>query len=134
MSNQEAILRHQIESVSPRAWETLDRLDKVHTDISLRVLGIVLEFACSSQHIGAIRAGRAAFEKIPRTWLAMHLHDAVGQALDLTDEWHYRRLLELLMDLMPDMFEHYLAAGLGSRSADIVAAAHELKSRKRREH
>src|SRR5690348_205010 len=107
MSVHESWLRRQVESVSAKAWEKLDKLDVLKPEEGSRILQFVLEFACDAQNAGAIRAGRTAFQRIPKKWLAMHLQDAVEHTLDLNDEWHYRRLLELLENTMPNMFNMY---------------------------
>jgi len=131
MSRHEAILRRQIESISSGAWEKLDRLDALSAAISSRIVAVILEFACTAQSIGAISAGREAFERLPREWLATHLEAIVETALDLMDEWSYRRFLELLAGSMPDMFDRYVNSGLTSKSVDIASAADDLRLRAR---
>lgn len=129
MTNQEAILKREVEKISVGFWEDLNSLEALDPILSSRVVAIILEFACTSQNINSITAGRAAFEKLPRTWLVSHLDEIIANNLDLTDEWVYRRLLELLDVSMPNWLQRYVSFGLGSRSVEIVDAAHDFESR-----
>jgi len=133
MNIHENRLRRSVEAVSSDARQMLDRLDTLQPDVSLHVLQIILGFACTAQHAGSIRAGRTAFEKIPQKWLATHLQEVVGRSLDLADEWNYRRLLELLVNFMPDMFNMYVNVGLSSDSIEIFEVAKDLRARNRSE-
>jgi hypothetical protein len=123
----EDILRLQVDSIAPSAPEQLACLDTLPDDMGRRVTSIILSFACQAQNDAAINAGRNAFNRIPQNWLATHLRQVVAETLDLTDEWEYRRLLELLSARMPDGFDHYLKIGLNSTVRDIADAAKDFE-------
>jgi hypothetical protein len=116
-------------AVEPNASQQLDRLEVLPDDRSRRVLSIILSFACKAQNDAAHRAGREAFAKIPLGWRACQLHQVVTDTLDLTDEWEYRRLLELLEQTAPDQLPPYIRIGLNSANEEIVDAANDFLER-----
>ena len=54
------------------------------------------------------------------------LQDAVTRTLDLDDEWEYRRLVELLLEIAPQFVERYLEIGRSSNVADVREAAEDF--------
>ena len=112
--------------VQPTAFERLEELDQFSEPISERILGILLEVACQSQHIGNIQAGRDAMARVPREWLREVLPRLIDKSLNLKDEWEYRRLLELLKEVAPEMVPPWIDHGLASLDTEIHEAAEEF--------
>ena len=64
---------------------------------------------------------------MPREWVIANVDRAVEAALDLTDYWDYRRLLEMLIIIKAhDSFNRYIANGLASTDYDIREAAEDF--------
>jgi hypothetical protein len=123
-----ADLDRKIDSVYPNASGRLDRIDELPDSAGKAIVNILLEQACESQHIGSIMSARKALQILPRAWLSRMLRDAIGETVDLADEWEYRRLVELLRELDPSLFESYIELGTTAGGAILEAAA-DLKGR-----
>ena len=120
-------LNAKINSMYPNASGWLDRIDKLPDSAGKMIVNTLLEEACQSQHIGKITAARKAMLTLPRAWLSGVLPDAIGEAVDLSDEWEYRRLIELLRELKSDLYHVYIAFGIAAGSGEIYEAATDLK-------
>ena len=94
-----------------------------------RIVGTLLEQACESQHVGHILSARKALLTLPRAWLSGVLPDAIRDVVVLDDEWEYRRLIELLKDLNPPLFDSYINYGIATGDGEIYEAAADLKGR-----
>ncbi len=120
-------IRQQIDAVSPGAFAQLERLETLPDEMSRKIAAIALGFACQAQNELGIRAGRDAFKRIPKNWAIDHLYATVASALDVTDEWEYRRLLELLkIEGLREQLDHYIRLGLESSNAEIVESAQDF--------
>ena len=91
-----------------------------------KVVGILLQGACQSQHIGNIQASREALARIPRDWLKSVLIPTISKSLNIEDEWEYRRLLELLKELSPEIMPPFIEQGLASQDLGIHEAAEDF--------
>jgi hypothetical protein len=121
-------LRKALTSVHPLAYDRLEELDRLPDSIADKVLGILLQSACQSQHIGNIKASREAIARIPRDWLRTALPRAIDTSLNIGDEWEYRRLLELLKELAPDLMPPLIDRGLASNDPDLHETAEDFSS------
>jgi len=63
---------------------------------------------------------------MPRDWVLANLLPVAREALDLADEWHYRRLLELAELLGEPALEEVVAIGRISDLPDIRKAAEDF--------
>jgi hypothetical protein len=96
---------------------------------TLAALRAAVECACQPQGITLIEQGRAAVLAMPRDWVRAHLAGVAEAALDLSDEWEYRRLLELL-DLLDDvvLLRRFVTPGLSSADKHIRQAAEDFQT------
>jgi hypothetical protein len=123
-----ADLCRKIDSVYPDASGRLDRIDELPDSVGKAIVNTLLEQACVSQHVGHIMSARKALLTLPRDWLSRVLQDAIEETVDLDDEWEYRRLIELLKDLNPELFDSYIQYGIAAGDGAIFEAATDLKS------
>jgi hypothetical protein len=79
--------------------------------------------ACTAQSLPVIERGRAAVLAMPREWVLSNIEQAADAALDLTDEWEYRRLLELLLLIDDALARKLIDRGLASLKAEIRESA-----------
>ncbi len=107
----------------------LDRVDELPVVAAASVVEKLLNFACQSQHIGNIQAGRQGLLKIPHSRMSGVLKTAVSRVLDLSDEWEYRRLCEFLGLLNSDLLNEYVVAGLASPNDEGREAAEEFATK-----
>jgi hypothetical protein len=119
------ILINGINAIVPGAYDRLPEIATFEKDKAYRIVGEILQCSCRATHIAIILAGREAFRKLPPAWVVMNVPIIVAQAVDLEDEWDYRRLLEVLKDSKSDLLKTYIAKGLDSKNVDIIEAARD---------
>lgn len=56
-----------------------------------------------------------------------HIEQVAIAALDLSDYWEYRRLLELAELLDPGLLQRFVSLGLGNPDPDVHEAAEDFK-------
>src|SRR6516165_9673291 len=101
-------LEKRLHAVSPGIYQRLPDLDQLPKSKALEVVVILLTNACQSQNEENIRLGRNGLEAIPPSWLQTILPEAIEKSLNLDDEWEYRRLLEVIHDLLPELLPGYV--------------------------
>ena len=85
-----------------------------------------LEYACRCQSMRAINRGRAEILALPRTSVLEVIESVAAETLPLSEEWEYRRLLELYRELDAGLLQRLVASGLASTDADIREAAEDF--------
>jgi hypothetical protein len=91
-------------------------------------LKAVVSLACQPSYVPKIMRGRAEVLAMPRAWVLTHIEQAAYETLNLTDEWEYRRLLELFQQLDNSLVQRLVAHGLNSPDADIREAAEDFRT------
>jgi len=121
-------LNRQLDSLYPNASKQLDRLGELPDAVREDVVASLLKYACQSQHIGNIALARKTLSTIPRPCLSMVLETAIQKNVDLSDEWEYRRLLELLREIESDLLSDFVNRGLASDDLEIRETAGDFRS------
>lgn len=116
-------LRRWLDTFEVGLWDDLQRVADLPAETGQIVLKGLLELACQSQHVHNIELGRRATNALPREWAISQIHHAACAALDLDDEWEYRRLLELYEMLGGQLLPHLVAYGQAHTNAEIREAA-----------
>ncbi len=93
---------------------------------SLESLWAAVEQACQPQNAWRIERGRESVLAMPRPWVLENVSTVAEQALDLSDYWEYRRLLELLNLIDPRLLRPFLPPGLASPDPDVRDAAEDF--------
>lgn len=86
-----------------------------------------LELACQPQNASLIVVGRSRVLELPREWVLDHIEQVAMAALDLSDDWEYRRLLELAEMLDPGLLQRFVSLGLGNPDPDVHEVAEDFK-------
>lgn len=107
--------------------EDIAHLDQFDASISEKVLSILLTWACYGQNITGIMLGRKYISKISRRWLASHILHVIENDFDYMDEWNFRRLLELIMDFIPERKNDVLALNEKSTNPDIIEVMNDFR-------
>jgi hypothetical protein len=123
----EEFLRERIEAVLPGAYDQLESLQALEDQVAQKIAVIIVE-SCQGQHVGGITAGRKAFKRLPSRWVEVHLQELVPQAIDLADEWEYRRLLEKLEEAKSSLVPYYVELGTRSTNPEIQEAAEDYRN------
>jgi hypothetical protein len=125
-ASHEEVMRSQLNAITPGICDRLHDIGTLELAVARRIVAVIVGFCCTSQHVGAIVAGRNAFRQLPRGWLASHLRGVIDGQLNLSDPWEYRRLLELLTQSYPELLPSYVAMGAGSQDEEIRETAHDF--------
>jgi hypothetical protein len=82
-----------------------------------------IQRACEAQNVGVIVAGRQSVLDMPRDWVLENIEEVAAASLNLSDEWEYRRLLELSALLDAALVQRLAVSGLNSNDPDIRETA-----------
>lgn len=107
--------------------ENICILDRYDTWVSEKVLSILLEWACYGQSMPGIMMGRRKIAEIPKAWLKAHLPDVVKRDFDYSDDWNYRRLLEVIVETVPERKDTILAINAGTTDEDLIEVINDFK-------
>ena len=111
--------------------EDTDFFDQYSFDVKIVILKMFVQWACESQNIANIELGRKRVSHLNKKWLQDHLIDAANDALDLSDEWEYRRFVELVIVAVPELKKEAVEIGMQSNNADIREASDDYKNSER---
>ncbi len=104
-------------------WENLDRVPTLPVDAGRSLLAYFVELACQCQNETNINLGRDGIFAMPHEWVRRNIQSVAEDQLTLSDEWEYRRLLEVYERLDNELWIAHIAFGLSSIDPEIVAAA-----------
>ncbi len=82
--------------------------------------------ACVATYVPNIEKGRQIIFSMPREWVLKNIEIAASETLNLSDEWHFRRLLEVYEKLDQDLLKKLIEHGLKSSNIAIVEAANDF--------
>ena len=124
-------LNQELDSICIGVSNQLHRLGEFPDSVQLEVLTALLGRACQCQNTGNIVLARQAVATIPQACVSRVLESAIDKGVDLSDEWEYRRLLELLREIRSDRLVTFIALGLKSNDVDIREAAEDYNAQGR---
>ena len=124
-------LKEELSRIGGFQIDSLCRLDMYDTDIAQKVLAILLEWACYGQNEAGIMLGRRKISEIPIEWLEFNLVCVVKNYFDYSDDWNYRRLLEVVVENVPMLKEEILLLNENSDNQDILEIIFDFKNQDR---
>ena len=74
----------------------------------LEILVLAIKWACQSQTIAAIEAGRKVISHFEEEWLRDNFILTSMKTIDINDAWEVRRLLEITKGMIPILTEEVL--------------------------
>lgn len=120
-------MRADINHIYAGAYDDIDTITTAPLDTGCKVLAVLLESACHGQNLGPIVLARDLLKNISSEWLYQNLPIVVQECIDMEDEWEYRRLLEVVRDVVPLLLKEYVAAGLASENEEVREAAEDFE-------
>ena len=78
-----------------------------------------VRLACDASSMPAIQRGRDAVATLPRGYVIEHIESIAADSLDLDDEWHYRRYVELCEQIDGELFQRALEQGQQSSNPEV---------------
>ena len=124
----EAQLVREIEKIDTFSYEYIASLNKFPPAISEQVLRILIENACLGQNYGPIELGRRKIQEIDKNWLKLHLIEVASTCIDCSDEWEYRRLVELVTAVLPELKQEVLKLGAQSENEEVKEVVEDFNN------
>ncbi|RAJ00936.1 hypothetical protein DET54_102423 [Paenibacillus pabuli] len=126
---QELKIDYEINQISPNISTRLVDIKRIPTGLGIKILTILIEWACQPQNTHPIEIARKKIKTIPSDWLIEHLPNVAKTAICFDDEWEYRRLLELLSEEIPKLLDWGIELGINSKNEGIKEAANNYKEK-----
>ncbi|MEK4526151.1 hypothetical protein CXK86_03610 [Paenibacillus sp. BGI2013] len=126
---QELKIDYEINQISPNISTRLEDIELIPTGLGIKILTILIEWACQPQNTHPIEIARKKIKTIPSDWLIEHLPNVAKTAICLDDEWEYRRLLELLSEAIPKLLDWGIVLGINSKNEGIKEEANDYKEK-----
>ncbi len=96
-------------------------------DTNIKNLKEAVGLACDASYTPNILKGRDIILSMPKKWVLENIENVAAETLNLSDEWHFRRLLEVYETLDQDLVTKLVEFGLKSTNEEIVEAATDFK-------
>lgn len=106
-----------------------DEIMKGSDEIAADIVSELVAWACTPTHILPISIARDCLKQFPIEWVSLKIKQTALKSIDITDDWDYRRLLELSEIISPDLLEWAIKLGEKSSNLDILEAADDFKER-----
>ena len=71
--------------------------------------------------------GREKIAQIPKAWLRTHLLNVVKRDFDYSDYWNYRRLLEVVVETLPELKYAILSLNSETTDEDLIDIINDYK-------
>lgn len=96
-------------------------------DTAERIVGEFLSWACRPQNELPISIGRKCLTAFPTDWVSEKIKKTADISIDITDDWEYRRLLELCDLISPQLLSWGISLGEGSTDPYIIETVEDFK-------
>jgi hypothetical protein len=116
----EAMLIENLEKGIGFHYNDISRVDKYPVDIAKQVVRLLIENACLGQNTAGIELGRNNLQRVNKKWLKKYFLDITKECIDYSDEWEYRRLLELVETTLPDLKMDIINININSSNEEIL--------------
>ena len=121
-------IQKQLKEKGIQSFEALADIDTMPVSCAEQVVKILLEWACYGQNDAGILLGRSLLGQIPKQWLRKHMISVVHEFFDYRDEWNYRRLMELVILLIPEEKDTFLALNANSNDSDLLEVMDDYRT------
>ena len=99
-----------------------DMIMKDSEEISTNIVAELIGWACKPQNESTIMIARDCLKQFPIEWVSLRIKQVAIKSIDITDDWEYRRLLELCELISTDLLKWAITLGEKSKNPDIVEA------------
>ena len=116
-------------SVAVITGSEVDKILELSDNISSEIVIILLSYVCDSTHIAPITISRECLKQFPVDWITNKIMRLVFKAINIYDDWDYRRFLELSDLISKDLLEWAISISNHSNNSDIIEAATDFTER-----
>ena len=127
MNQYEEWLIKELQCIHGFKYQDFKHLDKYSYDISKDVLRILIENACLGQNYAPVELARKKISEISAEWLKENLLEIASSCIDFEDEWEYRRLMELIIVVIPELKNQLLIIGENSANAEVKEVVEDFR-------
>uniref|UniRef100_UPI004055A890 hypothetical protein n=1 Tax=Agathobacter sp. TaxID=2021311 RepID=UPI004055A890 len=120
-------LKQELYEVNGFLIEEICNISTYEEQVSEKVLFILLQWACYGQNESGILFGREQIATIPKKWLQEHLLTVVKNDFEYTDDWNYRRLLELVSKQVPELMKDVLLINSDTNNPDLLEVIEDFR-------
>lgn len=104
----------------------IENLPTLQRKVGKKAVAELLNWACSPQNTALICIGREYLTTLPPQWCKSVIIEVINDnAIELDDDWYYRRFLELTKLIDTELLQYGISIGLRSKNLDIVEAAND---------
>lgn len=128
MNQYEEWLIKELQHIHGFEYQDIKYLDKYSYEISKKVLGILIENACLGQNYATIELARKKISEISAGWLKENLLEIADSCIDFEDEWEYRRLMELIIAVIPELKNQLLIIGENSANIEVKEVVEDFRA------
>ena len=116
---------HKIENFQ---YEDIQNLHQYPLVTSKQVLRVLIENACLGQNYAPIELGRKKINEINKEWLGQYFLEVAETCIDFSDEWEYRRLVELVDFSVTELKDKVFELGVDSDNEEIRELVEEFQN------
>ena len=127
MDTYEKRIMDDLESVRVGCYSDINNLHKYPQELSKQILCRLIEWACQPQNDTLIILARKKINEIDKDWMKVHFLDVAKECIDFSDYWEYRRLLELIVLVLPEVKAMALKICEDSEDEDIREVIEDYK-------
>lgn len=109
----------ELQKIDNFPYEDIELLDKYPLEVSKQVLKVLIENSCLGQNYESIEIGRKKINEIDKNWLKQYFVEVASTCIDYSEEWEYRRLVELVLLVVPELKQRILEFGEKSENEEI---------------
>lgn len=115
----EVWLIEELQGIDNFLYDDIKLLDTYPLEVSKQVLKVLIENSCLGQNYEPIELARKKINEINKNWLRQYFIEVASSCIDFSDEWEYRRLVELVFFVIPELKQKILEFGLKSENEEI---------------
>jgi hypothetical protein len=119
-------LKNEMNQISTSVYNNGFKITKLESSAGLKILIVLIRYACQGQNIGPIMLARKQIKMIPQDWLHEYIPKAANDCINFDDEWEYRRLLELIDEAVPSLLKWAVEQGGNSLNEETREASQDF--------
>lgn len=123
ISPYELQFKNALNQISPDVYDNMDEIESLPESIGIKILTLLVEYACRAQNLSPIVLARDKIKTIPSKWLIKYLPEVAKKTINFEDEWEYRRMLELVSEAVPMLLTWGIEQGINSTNEEVREAA-----------
>ena len=129
MNTYEKRLVDELQKINKFPYEDIHLIDKYPLCIAKEVLKVLIDNACCGQNYAPIELGRKKINEINKEWLNRYFLEVAASCIDFSDEWEYRRLVELVDLVVPKLMPQVLDIGKDSENEEVREVVDDYKGK-----